>query len=76
MLIWANSPIRVTSDFKSREALADLGKWIHDQYGASSLVVGSESQLALVGFYAEGEAFPFPPQLAGDAAKAGRAVAS
>ncbi|HEY4311178.1 MAG TPA: glycosyltransferase family 39 protein [Pirellulales bacterium] len=57
----------VTSDFKSREALADLGKWIHDQYGASSLVVGSESQLALVGFYAEGEAFPFPPQLAGAA---------
>ncbi len=57
----------VSSDFKSREALAGLGNWIYDQYGASSIVVGSESQLAVVGFYAQTEAFPFPSTLSGDA---------
>ncbi len=57
----------VSSDFKSREALAGLGNWIYAEYGAASIVVGSESQLALVGFYAQGEAYPFPTALAGDA---------
>lgn len=57
----------VSSDFKSREALAGLGNWIYDRYGASSVVVGSESQLAVVGFYAQTEAFPFPMTLSGDA---------
>jgi hypothetical protein len=57
----------VSSDFKSRDALAGLGSWIYEQYGASSIVVGSESQLAVVGFYAQTEAFPFPSTLSGDA---------
>ncbi|MES1213727.1 MAG: glycosyltransferase family 39 protein [Singulisphaera sp.] len=57
----------VSSDFKSREALAGLGQWIFAQYGRSSIVVGSESQLAVVGFYAQGEAIPFPGTLSGPA---------
>ena len=47
--------------------LANLGKWIHDQYGQSSVVVGSENQLMLVGYYAQGDAYFFPPELSGEA---------
>jgi 4-amino-4-deoxy-L-arabinose transferase-like glycosyltransferase len=57
----------VSSDFRSRAALASLGRWIHDQYPRAPLIVGSENQLMLVGYYAQGSAFFFPPELAGDA---------
>jgi 4-amino-4-deoxy-L-arabinose transferase-like glycosyltransferase len=56
----------VTSNFQSRAALAGLGKWIRTAHGADCLVVGSENQLQLVGYYAEARAFAFPPQLSGE----------
>lgn len=56
----------VTSDFKSRESLAQLGKWIQSLYESPPFIVGSESQLAVVGFYAQGQAQPFPPELTGE----------
>ena len=57
----------VTSDFKSRESLAQLGKWIQGLYESPPIIVGSESQLAVVGFYAQGQAQPFPPEMEGEA---------
>jgi 4-amino-4-deoxy-L-arabinose transferase-like glycosyltransferase len=57
----------VSSDFRSRAALASLGRWIHDQYPRPPLIVGSENQLMLVGYYAQGSAFFFPPELSGEA---------
>jgi hypothetical protein len=57
----------VSSDFHSRKALADLGRWIRAEHGESSLVVGSETQLLLVGHYARANAAGFPPHLGGEA---------
>ena len=54
----------LSSDFRSRETLAGLGQWIRNAYGESTTVVGSESQLALVGYYAHATAVQFPHGMA------------
>ncbi len=55
----------ISSDFRSRTALADLGRWIQSQYGASAVVVGSEAQLLIIGYYADAVVYSFPPELTG-----------
>jgi 4-amino-4-deoxy-L-arabinose transferase-like glycosyltransferase len=66
LVVLAGSFDALSSDFHSRETLADLGKWIRASYGESCTVVGSESQLLLVGFYAHATAHQFPSELARD----------
>ena len=41
---WADS---LSSDMRSRNALASLGRWLHAEFGAARSVSGSESQLSL-----------------------------
>jgi hypothetical protein len=57
---WADS---LSSDMRSRNALASLGRWLHAEFGAARSVSGSESQLSLVGYYAHTNATTFPPDL-------------
>jgi len=54
---WADS---LSSDMRSRNALASLGRWLHAEFGAGRSVSGSESQLSLVGYYAHTNATTFP----------------
>ena len=64
LVVFVGSLDALSSDFRSRETLAGLGKWIRASYGESCTVVGSESQLLLVGYYAHSTAHEFPPELA------------
>jgi hypothetical protein len=61
---WADS---LSSDLRSRNALASLGRWVHTEFGPARGVAGSESQLSLVGYYAHTSATVFPTGLAPDA---------
>ena len=67
VFVMAGSIDAVSSDFQSRGALASLGTWIRARCGHEPLVVGSESQLMLVGYYAHGTAYAFPHELSGEA---------
>jgi len=53
----------LSSDVRSRSALAQLGRWLHTEFGAARSLTGSESQLALVGYYAHTNAAAFPAGL-------------
>lgn len=57
----------LSSNLDSRSGLAHLGEWIRGQYGEACEVVGSDSQMVLVGYYAHGSAQPFPRGMAGEA---------
>ncbi|HEY2840529.1 MAG TPA: glycosyltransferase family 39 protein [Pirellulales bacterium] len=54
---WAEA---LSSDLRSRDALANLGRWIHIQFGDARSITGSESQLSLVGYYAHTHAEVMP----------------
>ncbi len=56
----------LSGSFDNRVALASLGRWIRTEYGDSCTIIGSERQLPLVGFYAQGSADTAPRGLNGE----------
>jgi 4-amino-4-deoxy-L-arabinose transferase-like glycosyltransferase len=60
---WADA---LSGNFENREALANLGRWIRAEYGDSCMLVGSERQLPLVGYYARASANVAPRGLSSE----------
>jgi hypothetical protein len=56
----------LSGSFDNRVALANLGRWIRAEHGDSCMIIGSERQLPLVGFYAQGSAEVSPRGLNGE----------
>jgi dolichyl-phosphate-mannose-protein mannosyltransferase len=55
----------LTTTFESRSVRAELGTWIRGACGDAPMILGSDEQLALVGYYAKANYAPIPPATRG-----------